>query len=72
MQSSESVQDKLVDEEDGDYDDEDNNFEDWIEDEGEATKSLFSDEILPSATAAIEHMKVKDGFDLVRTCVKFG
>lgn len=49
-----------------DYADEDNNFEDWISDQGQlqACRSLFEDKAFATATEALNYDRSTHGFDL--------
>lgn len=49
-----------------DYAEEDNNFEDWISDQGQlqACRSLFEDKTFTTGTEALTYDKVAHGFDL--------
>lgn len=65
-------------EDDEDEDDRDNAWDDWIDDGdddqdesgngvlNQPTKSLFSEQILPSPEEALAHDKAQTGFDLVQ------
>lgn len=53
--------------------DEDNNWDDWVEDDiGLATQSLFEDRQFSSAEAALNYDKDTHGFDLVAISTKLG
>lgn len=49
-----------------DYTEEDNNFEDWISDQGQlqACRSLFEDKTFTTAAEALTYDKCTHGFDL--------
>jgi len=49
-----------------DYAEEDNNFEDWISDQGQlqACRSLFEDKTFATAAEALTHDRSTHGFDL--------
>lgn len=48
------------------------NFDDWIDEEGQKTKSLFDDTFLDSANACIAYDKEHHQFDLLGTSSKLG
>lgn len=52
-----------------DYAEEDNNFEDWISDQGQLQpcRSLFDDKTFPTAAETLAYDKATHGFDLDAT-----
>lgn len=55
-------------------DEEDQTWDDWVSDsmEKQPCKSLFGEDVLPSATEALAHDKSAHGFDLEQTCSRLG
>ena len=65
--------DHSSDDEDEDEDDGvEETWDDWVDDEPRPCKSLFGEDVLPSAADALKHDRSAHGFDLGETCKRLG